>query len=70
MDRPPYPEALRQYFRAAAAKRRTYRLLCDVCHQPTKGLATRRYCSNACRQRAKRQRAAVALSPSLTPPQP
>ncbi len=66
MDLPAYSDALRAYFRQQAATRRTYRILCDVCHQPTKGLATRRYCSNACRQRAKRQRAQAALSLSLT----
>ncbi len=60
MDHPIYPAELRQFFRAQAAKRRVYRVHCAVCHQPTRGLATRRYCSNACRQRAKRSRAAAA----------
>ncbi len=57
MDRPAYPPELLAYFRAAAAKRRHYRILCQLCHQPTRGLATRRYCSNSCRQKAKRARA-------------
>ncbi len=69
MDLPAYSDELRAYFRHQAATRRTYRILCDVCHQPTKGLATRRYCSNACRQRAKRARARDAPPASLTPAQ-
>ncbi len=67
MDLPAYSAELRAYFRAAAAQRRHHASHCRVCNSSITGLATRRYCSNACRQRAKRQRAQVAAPPSTTP---
>ena len=50
---------LGRYF---AAKRVQVSLPCVVCGAELRGLKTRRYCSNACRQRAKRQRAKSTAS--------
>jgi hypothetical protein len=42
--------------RALAALRRRHRKACAVCGKGFKAIATARYCSNACKQRAKYQR--------------
>ena len=47
---------------ALAARRRHYAKRCLVCHTPLIALALRRYCSNACRQKAKRRRAKEGTS--------
>ena len=41
---------------ALAAKRKKVRHVCEHCCAKFTGIATARYCSNACRQKAKRAR--------------
>ena len=47
-----------------AARRRLVHTTCAVCGQPTAGTTKRRYCGNACRQRAKYQRQKAAAGDS------
>ena len=55
-------EAAREFGRRNAARRRIVERTCEVCGQPTSGTLKRRYCSNACRNRASRQRRAATDS--------
>jgi ribosomal protein L34E len=50
------PEELRDYFRQAAARRKQDERTCGQCGKKMVGLATRRYCSIACRSKAQRER--------------
>lgn len=45
---------------ALAARRQIHSKICLVCDVKFKAIATAKYCSNRCRQQAKRMRAAVA----------
>ncbi len=47
-----------------AAQRRRVELVCAVCGQRVEGTTKRRYCSNACRQRAKHARQRQQQAPS------
>ena len=45
---------------ALAARRQIHNKVCLICGEKFKAIATAKYCSNRCRQQAKRMRAAVA----------
>lgn len=45
---------------ALAARRQIHQKKCLICKVKFKAIATAKYCSNRCRQQAKRMRAAVA----------
>ena len=51
------PERVSATMRIVAGNRKRGWRICTVCGVTVDGLATRRYCSNACRQRAKYRRA-------------
>lgn len=51
------PEQVRAAMQSLAAQRKHGARACVLCGAIVDGLATRRYCSNACRQRAKYRRA-------------
>ena len=66
-------EILSAAARLRAARRRRVAKACEVCGTPFKGIAQRRYCSDACRVRASRARrggrtTAVREEASLPPP--
>jgi hypothetical protein len=50
------PRAMSRAARELAALRRRHSKECAVCGKGFKAIATARYCSNACRQRAKYKR--------------
>jgi len=56
-ERPVYPEELRAYFRACAARRRRVDTTCAVCGAALENVVTkRRYCGPTCRKRAQLER--------------
>lgn len=50
--------------RQLAAMRPALQLTCPVCGSPMQGISLRRYCSNACRMKAYRQRRALKAQPA------
>ena len=62
------PAYVRQWFadagRAGAAAREHVEITCAVCGQHSVGLKTRKFCSGACRQAAKRRRVRGGVDPS------
>lgn len=52
----PTPEQCAAWGRWAASQRTIVRRNCLHCGQPSRGLATRQYCSQSCRQKTKRVR--------------
>ncbi len=60
-------ERVRATMQAVAAQRKHGARACTVCGAVVDGLATRRYCSNACRQRAKYRRAHPEVQRRRTP---
>ncbi len=55
------PEELRAQFREYSTRRRRKDATCAICGAELRDVVNKRtYCSNACRQRAKRQRAREA----------
>ena len=57
------PEQVRATMRAVAGQRKHGPRTCLICGAIVEGIATRRYCSNACRQRAKYRRRPVPPGP-------
>src|SRR4051794_20106340 len=62
------PEEVRAFFRECATRRQRVDAMCAQCGAPLENVTTRRrYCSNTCVQRAKRQRAQAAAAPQGWP---
>jgi predicted nucleic acid-binding Zn ribbon protein len=57
-------EILSAAARLRAARRRRVAKTCEVCGTPFEGVAQRRYCSDACRMRASRQRREMQGAPA------
>lgn len=61
------PAQVKAAMQAVAAQRKHGARACILCGTTVDGLATRRYCSNACRQRAKYRRAHPEVQRRRTP---
>lgn len=56
-------QIISSYMRELAGKRQRPELVCPICAATYRGLVWQRYCSNACRQRAKRARLKEQAAP-------